>query len=152
DSAQAHKTEDNTAPAFRLMYWYHPDLLASRATLARSAARFANVMRELGHVEYITDRDGLPLALSGVEVYQYFWYSPWGETLHEQKASGVVTLGIKKNFFYVLNFSNALQVVQDGDGVALSKIGCVVGESTNCSPSKHHSLFESHSVPIDQRE
>jgi RHS repeat-associated protein len=69
------------------MYWYHPDLLASRATLARSAARFANVMREFGHVEYITDRDGLPLALSGVEVYQYFWYSPWGETLHEQKAS-----------------------------------------------------------------
>jgi hypothetical protein len=48
DSAQAHKTEgsNNTAPAMRLMYWYHPDYL--------------------GHVEYITDLDGAP--------HQYFYY------------------------------------------------------------------------------
>jgi RHS repeat-associated protein len=52
----------NDAPfgiAERTMYYYHPDYL--------------------GNVEYITDADGLP--------YQYFWYSPWGETLTEHRAA-----------------------------------------------------------------
>jgi RHS repeat-associated protein len=75
------------------MYYYHPDYL--------------------GHVEYITDLDGVPLALSGAEVYQYFYYTApmsrlptskplaqrcfsadwsrplarWGETLIEEKAT-----------------------------------------------------------------
>jgi len=40
----------------RFTYYYHPDYL--------------------GHVEYITDNLGVP--------YQYFWYSPWGESFKEQ--------------------------------------------------------------------
>lgn len=38
------------------MYWYHPDYL--------------------GNTEFITDLAG--------NAYQYFWYSPWGESLEEQ--------------------------------------------------------------------
>jgi len=48
-----------TPPASRILYYYHPDYL--------------------GNVEYITDASGLP--------YQYFFYSPWGEGLVDQKAS-----------------------------------------------------------------
>jgi len=51
--------DTNLAHYPRLMYYYHPDYL--------------------GHVEYITDLDGVP--------YQYFWYSPWGETLIEEKTT-----------------------------------------------------------------
>ncbi len=39
-----------------VMYWYHPDYL--------------------GNTEFITDLNGNP--------YQYFWYSPWGESLEDQ--------------------------------------------------------------------
>jgi RHS repeat-associated protein len=49
--------DTNLAHYPRLMYYYHPDYL--------------------GHVEYITDLDGVP--------YQYFYYTPWGEALVEQK-------------------------------------------------------------------
>jgi RHS repeat-associated protein len=85
--------DTNLAHYPRLMYYYHPDYL--------------------GHVEYITDLDGVPLALSGAEVYQYFYYTApmsrlptskplaqrcfsadwsrplarWGETLIEEKAT-----------------------------------------------------------------
>jgi RHS repeat-associated protein len=51
----------------RLMYYYH-------ASTSLSAGP-----DYLGHVEYITDLDGVP--------YQYFWYSPLGETLIEEKAT-----------------------------------------------------------------
>jgi RHS repeat-associated protein len=64
DSTQTMKTSGNgggvdpyTTP--RVVYYYHPDYL--------------------GNVEYITDANGLP--------YQYFWYSPWGETLKEEPAA-----------------------------------------------------------------
>jgi RHS repeat-associated protein len=85
--------DTNLAHYPRLMYYYLPDYL--------------------GHVEYITDLDGVPLALSGAEVYQYCnytapmsrlctskplaqrcfsadWSRPlarWGETLIEEKAT-----------------------------------------------------------------
>lgn len=39
-----------------IIYWYHPDYL--------------------GNTEFITDRNGDP--------YQFFWYSPWGESLKDQ--------------------------------------------------------------------
>jgi len=48
-----------TPPASRILYYYHPDYL--------------------GNVEYITDASGLP--------YQYFFYSPWGEALKDEKAA-----------------------------------------------------------------
>jgi RHS repeat-associated protein len=57
----------NLAHYPRLMYYYH-------ASTSLSAGP-----DYLGHVEYITDLDGVP--------YQYFWYSPWGETLIEEKAT-----------------------------------------------------------------
>jgi hypothetical protein len=38
-----------------ISYWYHPDYL--------------------GSIEWVTNADGRPV--------EYFWYSPWGETLHE---------------------------------------------------------------------
>lgn len=41
------------------MYWYHPDYL--------------------GNTEYITDGAGA--------AYQYFWYSPWGESLVNQHSN-----------------------------------------------------------------
>ena len=41
---------------YSLIYWYHPDYL--------------------GNTEYITDMSG--------EAFQYFWYSPWGESWVEE--------------------------------------------------------------------
>lgn len=41
---------------YSVLYWYHPDYL--------------------GNNEYITDLSGEP--------YQFFWYTPWGETLEDQ--------------------------------------------------------------------
>jgi RHS repeat-associated protein len=55
----ASAPDTNVAHYPRLMYYYHPDYL--------------------GHVEYITDLDGLP--------YQRFYYTAWGETLIEEKAT-----------------------------------------------------------------
>ena len=46
---------------YPLVYWYHPDYL--------------------GNTEYITDMNG--------EAFQYFWYSPWGESwVEEHSGSG----------------------------------------------------------------
>jgi RHS repeat-associated protein len=58
-SQSASAPDTNVAHYPRLMYYYHPDYL--------------------GHVEYITDLDGLP--------YQHFYYTAWGETLIEEKAT-----------------------------------------------------------------
>jgi RHS repeat-associated protein len=49
----------NEIPLLRVTFYYHPDYL--------------------GNVEYISDMNGLP--------YQYFWYSPWGESLKEHIAA-----------------------------------------------------------------
>jgi len=70
-----------------VMYFYHPDYGTSRATMARSAARIAIVMRDLGNTEYITDLNG--------EAYQYFHYSPFGEALVENKSN----LGTHTDYF-----------------------------------------------------
>jgi RHS repeat-associated protein len=58
-SQSASAPDTNVAHYPRLMYYYHPDYL--------------------GHIEYITDLDGLP--------YQHFYYTAWGETLIEEKAT-----------------------------------------------------------------
>jgi RHS repeat-associated protein len=53
----------------QLRYWYHPDYL--------------------GSVEYVTDENG--------EAYQYFFRSPWGKKVEDQKASGVFSSAYKFN-------------------------------------------------------
>jgi RHS repeat-associated protein len=53
----------------QLRYWYHPDYL--------------------GSVEYVTDENG--------EAYQYFFRSPWGKKVVDQKASGVFSSAYKFN-------------------------------------------------------
>jgi RHS repeat-associated protein len=53
----------------QLRYWYHPDYL--------------------GSVEYVTDENG--------EAYQYFFRSPWGKKVEDQKACGVFSSAYKFN-------------------------------------------------------
>jgi len=65
-----------------VIYHYHPDYGTSRATMARSEARFVIVMRDLGHTEYITDRNG--------DAYQYFHYSALAANDFEPKATLVL--------------------------------------------------------------
>ncbi len=52
----AQELDEADCDVTRVIYWYHPDYL--------------------GNTEYITDWSGNP--------YQYFWYSPWGESLEDQ--------------------------------------------------------------------
>ncbi len=60
----AHSTywaerEEFDCSEYPLVYWYHPDYL--------------------GNTEYVTDMNG--------EAFQYFWYSPWGESWVEEHSS-----------------------------------------------------------------
>ncbi|WP_417588811.1 SpvB/TcaC N-terminal domain-containing protein [Owenweeksia hongkongensis] len=54
----ATEADEEDCNAERIMYWYHSDYL--------------------GNTEYVTDMNG--------DWYEYYWYSPWGEALVENKA------------------------------------------------------------------